>query len=51
MLNMDTTWTWTDIAPARAGGGPLPNHIRFMLLTASLASGVLFGDLLRLLGA
>jgi hypothetical protein len=51
MLNMDATWTWTDIAPARAGGRPLPHHVRLFLLTASLASGVLLGDFLRLLGA
>ena len=50
MLNMDATWTWTDIAPTRAGGRPLPNYVRLALLTTSLASGVLFGDLLRLLG-
>jgi hypothetical protein len=41
---MDTTWTWSDIAPERAGGRALPNHVRLMLITAALAIGLFIGE-------
>ena len=48
---MDATWTWTDLAPARAGGRTLPNHVRLLLLTAAMGGGVVFGELVRLIAA
>lgn len=45
---MDASWTWSDLAPARAGGRPLPNHVRLMFVVMSLAAGIGLGDLLRL---
>jgi hypothetical protein len=50
-VTVDATWTWTDLAPARAGGRPLPNHIRLFLLTAAMGGGVIFGELVRLIAA
>ena len=47
--SMDATWRWGDIAPARAGGRPLPTHVRLLLLTSALSAGILLGDLVRYL--
>ena len=44
---MNATWTWNDLASERAGGRALPNHIRFLLVTASLAAGVICGEFMR----
>jgi hypothetical protein len=44
------TWQWRDVAPARSGGRPLPNAVRFFFVTVAFGGGVLFGDVLRLLG-
>lgn len=45
---MYATWRLSDFASARAGGHPLPNAIRFLLVTASFGSGIILGELLRL---
>lgn len=46
---MEATWTWTDLAPARAGGRALPNHVRLMFITSALGVGLVFGEALRLI--
>jgi hypothetical protein len=47
---MDITWSWADIAPARAGGRALPTHVRMLLLTSALSLGVMLGELFRAIG-
>jgi len=38
----------SDLASAPAGGRPLSNSLRFLLLTSSFGGGMLVGELLRI---